>query len=353
MDRPKICLHTLPDGDPRCHRDITVTLPLQTVVLDVDLSVQLFSLVIHGTLLVESRAGASVFVRTTCITIKYGGRLLAGRPSPALTGTQSSRPAYVDSYPAGSLKYLGEGPFLGRLEILLSGDDMTAAPQCDGMNGGFSGRKLVNEGHMALHGARPTMVWSVLRYTAAAGAWKLTVQGDAGWLVGDVILVASTDDDDDARRQQRQTETKKVLASRLVPAPGGGWDTEVGLDSPLSHAHHGETEIHNGHTLELRAEVGVISRPSIQLAGVAAWSKCHPLAVPQLGSCGSSGRAWWLWAARHSQSRGRALGRPVTRLGCSSKLPPKSPISLPSTIQASIASRRTSSSRRCRPLARV
>ena len=26
-----------------------------------------------------------------------------------------------------------------------------------------------------------------------------------------------------------------------------------------------------------------------------------PLAAPQLGSCTSSGRAWWLWAARHSQ----------------------------------------------------
>ena len=53
-----------------------------------------------------------------------------------------------------------------------------------------------------------------------------------------------------------------------MPAPGGGWDTEVGLDAPLAHAHRGETEVHNGHTLELRAEVGVISRPSIKLAGV-------------------------------------------------------------------------------------
>ena len=40
-----------------------------------------------------------------------------------------------------------------------------------------------------------------------------------------------------------------------MPAPGGGWDTEVGLDAPLAHAHRGETEVHNGHTLELRAEV--------------------------------------------------------------------------------------------------
>jgi hypothetical protein len=227
-------------------------------VLDVDLNVQLFSLVVWGTLVVENRPGASVFLRTTCISVKPGGRLLAGRPSPALTGTQSQRPPYVDSYPAGTLPYLGDGPFLGRLEILLSGDDLTAAPQC----GGLSGRKFINEGHVALHGARPAMLWSVLRHTAAAGAWTLTVQGDAGWRADDVILLASTADD------ESETETRTLVAAQLVPAPGGGWDTEVGLDAPLAHAHHGETEVHNGHTLELRAEVGVISRPTIKLAGV-------------------------------------------------------------------------------------
>ena len=29
--------------------------------------------------------------------------------------------------------------------------------------------------------------------------------------------------------------------------------------------------------------------------------QCAPLAAPELGPCGSSGRAWWLWAARRSQ----------------------------------------------------
>ena len=37
-----------------------------------------------------------------------------------------------------------------------------------------------------------------------------------------------------------------------------------------------------------------------------------PLAAPQLGSCASPGRAWRLWAARHSQGRGRPTGRPAT-----------------------------------------
>ena len=35
--------------------------------------------------------------------------------------------------------------------------------------------------------------------------------------------------------------------------------------------------------------------------------KVPPLAVPQLGSCASSGRAWRLWAARHSQEEASPL----------------------------------------------
>ena len=34
----------------------------------------------------------------------------------------------------------------------------------------------------------------------------------------------------------------------------------------------------------------------------------HPSATPQLGSCASSGRAWRLWAARHSYAEARPLG---------------------------------------------
>ena len=56
---------------------------------------------------------------------------------------------------------------------------------------------------------------------------------------------------------------------------------------------------------------------------VAQHGQSATLAVPQLGSCGSSGRAWRLRAARHSQGRGQATGRPATRLGGSSELPPK------------------------------
>ena len=56
------------------------------------------------------------------------------------------------------------------------------------------------------------------------------------------------------------------------------------------------------HRARARQRSGRVAR-SRRLPVRAAWSKCPPsLAVPQLGSCASSGRAWRLWAARHSQS---------------------------------------------------
>ena len=43
--------------------------------------------------------------------------------------------------------------------------------------------------------------------------------------------------------------------------------------------------------------------------------KMPSLAVPQLAPCASSGRAWRLCAARHSQSEAPATGRPATASG--------------------------------------
>ena len=65
-------------------------------------------------------------------------------------------------------------------------------------------------------------------------------------------------------------------------------------------------------------------------SGVPTWSNSALLAAPELAFCAFSGRAWWLWAARHSQSEAQPLA-PRHRLGGSSELPPTSPVSLPLT----------------------
>ena len=58
-----------------------------------------------------------------------------------------------------------------------------------------------------------------------------------------------------------------------------------------------------------------------------------PLAVLQLGSCASSGRAWWPWVARHSQGKTPGHWVPNHCLRRSSDPPPKPPMSPLSTIQ--------------------
>eukprot|EP00964_Phaeocystis_antarctica_P044584 scaffold25623_cov66-Phaeocystis_antarctica.AAC.2 len=42
----------------------------------------------------------------------------------------------------------------------------------------------------------------------------------------------------------------------------------------------------------------------------AAWSKCPLRSAPAWLSCASSGRAWRLWAARHSQEEAAPMGAP-------------------------------------------
>ena len=233
-----------------------------TVILDVNLNVQLYELVIMraATLIVQNREDANVKLKATCIKVHYGGRLLAGRPTDTsnLDGVDVSMPrcAQLTSCATVADAHLGTTPFAGRLEILLSGDDLTEG-SC-----GQTGRQLIVEGELSLHGKRPSNTWSWLRSTASVGASTLVVQGAHDWDTADELLVAGTSSTDSG------TETATVASQRHVPAPGGGFDTELQLTSALGYTHLGVTEIHHGHALSMRAEVALISRPTIMIAGV-------------------------------------------------------------------------------------
>lgn len=99
----------------------------RTVELDIDINVQLFSIVVWGTLEITNRENALVSLRSVCMTIKPGGRIVAGS---AVT------------------------PFKGMLDFVLSGDDLTETPQC----GLLKGKVLEVErgGQLELYGSAPT-----------------------------------------------------------------------------------------------------------------------------------------------------------------------------------------------------
>ena len=61
-------------------------------------------------------------------------------------------------------------------------------------------------------------------------------------------------------------------------------------------------------TLTLHPNLGSHCFDANATVAVPQHGQSAPLAGPQLGSCASSGRAWRLWAARHSQEEAEPLG---------------------------------------------
>eukprot|EP00964_Phaeocystis_antarctica_P080026 scaffold49914_cov33-Phaeocystis_antarctica.AAC.2 len=294
----------------------------------------------QATLVVANRATADVKLRATCIWVKDGGRLLAGRPAVptsfapevpaghptilplprcwqgtcagladkvgaacgagtvcdaaayklALSQFRWSRPTSVTecpltcclqdptksgkavgNCPASLDQYLGTGPFEGLLDIMMTGDDATVGycgggVTAKGHMGKFNSGRIVRvDGELSLHGKRPSNTWSWLRETAGSGASRLVVQGRQDWTVGDEVLVATTSDS--------EAQTEERTAAAWVPAAGACsappcFDTELTISAPLSHTHLAVTEAHNGHALSMRAEVAVLSRPTIIIRGV-------------------------------------------------------------------------------------
>ena len=228
-----------------------VTIPrCTTIILDVDINVQLFSLVVWGTLVVENRPDAQVSLRSVCIAVKcanapFCGAIHAGTPTQ---------------------------PFAGRLEFLLSGDDLTESPQCGGMKG--KSFDVSGGAELALYGDRPSQAWGRLRQTVERGDQKLYMSGNMDWRTGDQILIAVSGTDGS------HTEQHVLTGTRKVPALGGGYDTELTLLDPIEYRHVAVTEQHGTHTLDMKTEVGLLLRPrrpsrdaqyahpSIRIAGV-------------------------------------------------------------------------------------
>ena len=72
-----------------------------------------------------------------------------------------------------------------------------------------------------------------------------------------------------------------------------------------------EPDALNAETADVAAvQAGLEGLQALQVTRASQHGQSAPLAVPQLGSCASSGRAWRLWAARHSQEEVGSLGAP-------------------------------------------
>ena len=129
-------------------------------------------------------------------------------------------------------------PFTHNATITLTGPDEDIM--------GMSNKFLVamEGGVVQMHGETRT-AWARLAKTLNKGDTTLELDTTPTWRTGDKIVVASTDFD------YEQAETFEVVSVS---------GTTISLDKPADFVHWGEGETYGGKTVDMRAEVGLLSR---------------------------------------------------------------------------------------------
>jgi hypothetical protein len=131
-----------------------------------------------------------------------------------------------------------------RLTVTLTGTNPTDSALGAGMGTKVLG--VMHGGKLDLHGQRKR-AWTKLAATAQIGATQISLFDEpTGWQIGDVIVVAATGADPLAAEKRTITGINGAI---------------VKFAEPLLHAHWGGApQSIAGHTLDMRAEVGNISR---------------------------------------------------------------------------------------------
>jgi cell migration-inducing and hyaluronan-binding protein len=141
-----------------------------------------------------------------------------------------------------------EHPYTSKLTITMHGREFVEPLPV------FGNKVLgVHSGHLEMHGAPRDVPWTELKTTAEAGATEITINDMGGrsldWAVGEEIVIASTD------FHGRHAEKRTIQAIRDTSS-----SPIITLDSPLAYKHYAGREEHGDHSLEMRAEVGLLSR---------------------------------------------------------------------------------------------
>ncbi|XP_038070546.1 fibrocystin-L-like isoform X1 [Patiria miniata] len=107
----------------------------------------------------------------------------------------------------------------------------------------------VRNGTLDLHGKPVPITWTRLAQTSAAGATRMVLEQSVTWKAGDQIVIASTGH----RHSQIQNEFLTITA---VSVDG----TVLDFEPALEYEHYGFTQVVEGVVLEMRAEVGMLTR---------------------------------------------------------------------------------------------
>ena len=105
-------------------------------------------------------------------------------------------------------------------------------------------------GTLEMHGIVRDKTWTLLASTAAVGATTITLNEVVDWKVGEQIAIASTS------YKGREGEKRFITAiDRTTPAK-----PVLTLDKALLYKHFAATETYGTDTIDMRAEVGLLTR---------------------------------------------------------------------------------------------
>jgi len=108
----------------------------------------------------------------------------------------------------------------------------------------------VRYGTLDMHGPERTPTWTTLDTTAPAGSSTITLREAVDWVAGEQIGIASTDFA--ARHAEKRTITAVDNSNPNKPV--------LTLNRPLSWKKFAATELYGSQTMDMRAEVGLLSR---------------------------------------------------------------------------------------------
>jgi hypothetical protein len=108
----------------------------------------------------------------------------------------------------------------------------------------------VMNGQLELHGNTRVPTWTSLEATATVGATTITLMEAVDWQAGEVIVIAPTGYD------KMEAEEKTIVSvNNANPA-----SPIITLDSALKFKHYAAIETYGTDTIEMRAEVGLLTR---------------------------------------------------------------------------------------------
>ncbi len=191
----------------------------------------------------------------TQVTIPTGRTIILDVNPPALSGVRvrgtlrfAEVPLHLNTewimVMMGGVLEIGTAaaPHLNSARITLTGADVDV--QGLGMGGKFL--SVMDGGTLELHGAsRDELSWSVLDGTVFPGATSLTMVETSTWSAGDKIVLAPSGVD------PREAEELTVVSSA---------GRTITFTPALQFKHFGEIQIVDGKELDMRAEVGLLTR---------------------------------------------------------------------------------------------